>query len=65
MYEVTMAILPLLIFFLVFQYIFLKLEKEKTKNIIIGLLFTFGGLILFLQGVEVGFFSSGEAIVSF
>jgi len=41
MYEVTMAILPLLIFFLVFQYIFLKLEKEKIKNIIIGLLFTF------------------------
>jgi len=62
MYEVTMAILPLLIFFLVFQYIFLKLEKEKIKNIIIGLLFTFVGLVLFLQGVEVGFFPAGEAI---
>jgi len=51
-----------MIIFLVFQYIFLKLEKEKIKNIIIGLLFTFVGLVLFLQGVEVGFFPAGEAI---
>ncbi|WP_280768736.1 DUF1538 domain-containing protein [Salipaludibacillus daqingensis] len=61
-YEVTMAIIPLLVFFLVFQFIFLKLDKEKIKNIIIGLLFTFAGLVLFLQGVEVGFFPAGEAI---
>ncbi|PYZ94030.1 hypothetical protein CR194_00355 [Salipaludibacillus keqinensis] len=60
--EVTMAIVPLLIFFLVFQFIFLKLDKEKIKNIIVGLLFTFAGLVLFLQGVEVGFFPAGEAI---
>ncbi|SER75943.1 DUF1538 domain-containing protein [Salipaludibacillus aurantiacus] len=60
--EVTMAVIPLLIFFFVFQFFFLKLEKEKIKNIVIGIIFTFAGLVLFLQGVEVGFFPAGEAI---
>ncbi|WP_096188098.1 DUF1538 domain-containing protein [Evansella halocellulosilytica] len=60
--EVTMAILPLLIFFVIFQFFFLKLNKEKIKNIIIGLLFTFAGLALFLQGVEVGFYPAGTEI---
>ncbi|CAM3976057.1 DUF1538 domain-containing protein [Alkalicoccus chagannorensis] len=61
-YEVAMAVIPLLLFFLVFQFFFLKLEKEKLLNIFVGLLFTFAGLVLFLQGVEVGFFPAGEAI---
>ncbi|WP_416149098.1 DUF1538 domain-containing protein [Salipaludibacillus sp. HK11] len=60
--EVAMAILPLMIFFFVFQFFFLKLDKEKIKNIFVGLVFTFAGLVLFLQGVEVGFFPAGEAI---
>ncbi|MCR6106082.1 DUF1538 domain-containing protein [Salipaludibacillus agaradhaerens] len=62
MIEVAMAVIPLLIFFLVFQFFFLKLDKSKLKNIVIGLIFTFVGLVLFLQGVEVGFFPAGEAI---
>ncbi|SDO27771.1 DUF1538 domain-containing protein [Alkalicoccus daliensis] len=61
-YEVTLAIVPLLIFFLVFQFFFLKLELKRIKDIVIGLIFTFAGLVLFLQGVEVGFFPAGEAI---
>lgn len=61
-YEVALAIVPLLIFFLVFQFFFLKLELKRIKDIVIGLIFTFFGLVLFLQGVEVGFFPAGEAI---
>ncbi|SER97672.1 DUF1538 domain-containing protein [Salisediminibacterium halotolerans] len=60
--EVTFAIIPLLVFFFVFQFFFLKLEKERIKNILIGVAFTFAGLALFLQGVEVGFFPAGQAI---
>ncbi|AOM82410.1 DUF1538 domain-containing protein [Salisediminibacterium beveridgei] len=60
--EVTMAIVPLIIFFFIFQLIFLKLEWKKIKDILIGIVFTFFGLLFFLQGVEVGFFPAGEAI---
>ncbi len=61
-YEVAMAVVPLIIFFLIFQIFFLDLDKNRLKNIFIGLIFTFTGLVLFLQGVEVGFFPAGEAI---
>ncbi|RNA68525.1 DUF1538 domain-containing protein [Alteribacter keqinensis] len=60
--EVTMAVIPLLIFFLVFQLFFLKMDKERIKNVLIGIVLTFMGLSLFLQGVEVGFFPAGEVI---
>ncbi|PYZ99001.1 hypothetical protein CR205_10685 [Alteribacter lacisalsi] len=60
--EVTMAVIPLLVFFLVFQFFFLKLEKERIRNIFVGIFLTFIGLSLFLQGVEVGFFPAGEVI---
>lgn len=62
LWEVAMAIIPLLVFFIIYQFFFLTLDKEKIKNIVIGLIFTFAGLALFLQGVEVGFFPAGEVI---
>ncbi|TVP82063.1 MAG: DUF1538 domain-containing protein [Alkalicoccus sp.] len=61
-YEVALAVVPLIIFFLIFQIFFLDLDKNRLKNIFVGLVFTFAGLVLFLQGVEVGFFPAGEAI---
>ncbi|PRO64548.1 DUF1538 domain-containing protein [Alkalicoccus urumqiensis] len=60
--EVALAIVPLLVFFFVFQVFFLHLEKKRIFDILIGLVFTFVGLVLFLQGVEIGFFPAGEAI---
>ncbi|GAE30571.1 DUF1538 domain-containing protein [Halalkalibacter hemicellulosilyticus] len=58
--EVTFALIPLLIFFLVFQFIFLKLTRKKLFRIFIGIALSFIGLTLFLQGVHVGFFPAGE-----
>ncbi|MEB1809201.1 MAG: DUF1538 domain-containing protein [Bacillaceae bacterium] len=60
--EVTFALLPLIIFFLIFQFFFLKLEKQKIINIGKGFILSFFGLALFLQGVHVGFFPAGELI---
>ncbi|MBU9720801.1 MULTISPECIES: DUF1538 domain-containing protein [Bacillaceae] len=60
--EVAMAVIPLIIFFFVFQFFFLKLEWKKIKKVIIGIFLTFIGLSLFLQGVEIGFFPAGQAI---
>ncbi|OIJ10193.1 hypothetical protein BKP35_13880 [Anaerobacillus arseniciselenatis] len=60
--EVTFALIPLIIFFLIFQFFFLKLDKKKLINIGKGLVLSFFGLAFFLQGVHVGFFPVGEMI---
>ncbi|MBB5174012.1 DUF1538 domain-containing protein [Texcoconibacillus texcoconensis] len=60
--EVTFALIPLLLFFIIFQFAFLKLPKEKVVNIFKGMGLAFIGLALFLQGVHVGFFPAGEAM---
>ncbi|MGD6834898.1 DUF1538 domain-containing protein [Sutcliffiella halmapala] len=60
MVEVTFALLPLLLFFLLFQMIFLKMDKEKLKKILLGFGFSYIGLVLFLQGVHIGFMPVGE-----
>lgn len=62
MEEVLHAVLPLLIFFLVFQFLFLKLNKKALVKILAGLLYTYVGLVLFLTGANVGFMSIGYYI---
>jgi hypothetical protein len=60
--EVAFALSPLLVFFLGFQVFMLKLPLKKVKDIIIGVVLTFLGLSLFLQGVHVGFLPVGTEI---
>ncbi len=60
--EVSVALLPLLLFFMFFQFFMLKLPWKKVKDIIIGVLLTFLGLSFFLQGVHVGFLPVGREI---
>ncbi len=60
--EVTFALIPLVIFFLIFQVFFLKLDRKKLVNIAKGIVLSFLGLAFFLQGVHVGFFPVGELI---
>ncbi len=66
--EVVLALLPIVVIFLIFQVVSLKLAKRPFLHISVGLLYTFVGLVLFLLGVNVGFSSLGavlgEAIVS-
>ena len=60
--EVSIALIPLIILFAIFQLFFLKLPKSQLINILKGLILTFLGLSLFLQGVKVGFLPVGEAM---
>ncbi len=62
LFEVSMALVPLLLFFLFFQVFMLRLPWKKVKDIIIGVGLTFIGLALFLQGVHVGFLPVGREI---
>lgn len=58
--EVMKAILPIVVFFIVFQIFFIKLKKRNVVKILIGLIYTFVGLTLFLTGVNVGFMPVGN-----
>lgn len=58
--EVAFALIPLLIFFLFFQFFILKLPMKKIIDIFKGMFLTFWGLAFFLQGVHIGFLPAGE-----
>ena len=60
LYDVLLALIPLVIFFLFFQLVYLKLPVKRLKNIAKGIVLAFLGLALFLQGVHVGFMPAGE-----
>ncbi|MBQ6734380.1 MAG: DUF1538 domain-containing protein [Lachnospiraceae bacterium] len=57
--EVTVALAPVALFFLLFQVLALKLRKRPFQRILLGLIYTYAGLVLFLTGVNVGFSSLG------
>lgn len=62
LFEVAVALIPLLLFFLFFQFYMLKLPGKSIRDIMIGLVLTFAGLAFFLQGVHVGFLPVGREI---
>ncbi len=57
--EVAVAILPIVIFFFLLQFFLLKLPKQRIKQIVIGIFYTFFGLVIFLTAVSVGFVPLG------
>ncbi len=60
--EVLQALGPLVAFFLFFQLLYLKLPRTYVVNMIKGVALCVVGLILFLQGVQVGFMPVGKAM---
>ena len=52
--NVTMALLPIVVFFLIFQVFALKLRRLPFIRIMIGLVITLAGRVLFLTGANVG-----------
>ena len=57
--EVAIALGLIVVFFLICQFIFLKLPKKRLKKIALGVVFTYIGLVMFLTGVNVGFMPVG------
>ena len=57
--EVTLALLPIVVFFLIFQIVSLRLPFLR---VMVGILYTYAGLVLFLTGVNVGFSPVGYAL---
>ncbi len=57
--EVAIAILPIVAFFFLLQFLFLKLPKKRLVQIIVGVFYTFFGLVVFLAAVTIGFMPIG------
>ena len=57
--EVAIALGMIVVFFLVCQVLFLKLNRRQMARIAVGVIFTYIGLVMFLTGVNVGFMPIG------
>ena len=60
--EVAFSLLPLVAVFFLFQLLTRRYHKRQFVRVVIGFLFTFAGLALFLCGVGVGFAPVGELL---
>lgn len=60
MLEIAVSMLPVLIFFAFFQAISLKMDRRALGRILVGLIYTYVGLVLFLTGANVGFMPAGS-----
>jgi hypothetical protein len=61
-FEIFLALVPLFVFFLIIQISSQKLPKHQRTRILIGLLYSFAGLVLLLTGVNAGFMEIGSVI---
>ena len=64
MMEVAISLLPILLVFALFQLFTRRYRKRQTKRILVGMIYTYIGLILFLCGVSVGFAPVGAGLGS-
>jgi hypothetical protein len=62
MKEVAIALLPIVVFFFVFQLVGQKVQKQQIIRILVGVVYTYLGLVVFLLGVNVGFLPVGTFI---
>ncbi len=60
MEEIAMSLLPIIVFFTIFQLISRDINKRSVIKIVIGMIYTYIGLVLFLTGVNVGFMPAGN-----
>ena len=60
--DVGIAVSPIIVFFLMFQLITRSFRKRQVVRILIGFLYTFVGLVLFLTGSNTGFMPVGRSV---
>lgn len=58
--EMAVSLFPIILFFGIFQLVSRDIKKKALIKIIIGLAYTYVGLVLFLTGVNVGFMPAGN-----
>ena len=58
--EMALSLLPIVVFFAIFQLVSREINKRSLIKIGIGVVYTYIGLVLFLTGVNVGFMPAGN-----
>lgn len=58
--EMALSLLPIIIFFTLFQLISREINRRSLIKIVVGIVYTYIGLVLFLTGVNVGFMPAGN-----
>ncbi len=62
LYESSTSIAPLLGLFIIFQIFLLKMTGRQVLRMLIGLVYSFAGLAIFLTGVYGGFMQAGKVL---
>ncbi len=62
MKSVAFALIPIIVIFLLLQFSYLKLSKAKLRSILVGVVNSYIGLVLFLSAAEFGFLKAGNEI---
>lgn len=62
--QVAVALLPMILLFAVFQLSVLHLRRKELLKILVGTIYTFLGLVLFLASANVGFMPAGYQLGS-
>lgn len=60
--SVAMALLPIIIVFLPFQFLLIKLPKKEFLRMMLGTVTVYIGLLIFLSGIDFGFAFTGKYI---
>ena len=60
--EVLVSLLPVVAVFVIFQLLSRRYLKRQIKRVLIGFVYTYIGLVLFLCGVNVGFAPVGSSL---
>lgn len=60
--EVSLALLPLIVMFALFQIFLLKMPPVQFRRVLKGLGYSYLGLIIFLDGVNAGFMPAGQKL---
>jgi len=60
--NVAIALVPILFFFFIFQIASLRLKKKAISKILMGIFYTYLGLVIFLTGVSFGFLETGASL---
>ncbi len=60
--DVLIALSPILLVFALFQLFFLRQPRNQFLKVIVGMVYTYIGLVLFLTAVNVGFMPIGDAL---
>lgn len=58
--DIAIALVPIVLLFVVFNFVRLHIKRRELLRILMGCLYTFVGLVTFLTGVNAGFMPAGS-----